>query len=133
MDHARKIETRKISALKPHPRNVRTHPAKQIRLLVNSVKHFGVTSPPLIDETDIILAGAARVIAAQKAGLDEIPVIVRRGLSEVQKIELPSSPATIGQRLPMNCRIWPPFLLPKVWILSSPDLSRPKLMLCLRT
>lgn len=85
MRHAHKIETRKTSALKPHPHHLRTHPAKQINVLVNNIKHFGLTSPPLIDENDIILAGVARVTAAQKAGLDEIPVFVRRDLSETQK------------------------------------------------
>jgi DNA modification methylase len=85
MQQPRGIEFRKSSVLKPHPRNVRKHPAKQIDLLVKSFKQFNVTQPPLIDENNVILAGAARVIAARKAGLDEIPVIVRRDLSETQK------------------------------------------------
>lgn len=78
-------EIRKLATLKPHSRNVRKHPAGQIRLLVKSIQQFGVTAPPLIDETDTILAGSARVLAAEKAGLDEIPVRVGRDLSPAQK------------------------------------------------
>ena len=78
-------EVRKLAALKPHSRNVRKHPVGQIRLLVKSIQQFGVTAPPLIDETDTILAGSARVLAAEKAGLDEIPVRVGRDLSPAQK------------------------------------------------
>ena len=85
MPGKRKIEYRAISALKPHPNNVRTHPTKQIDLLVNSINIFGVTAPPLVDEHDIILAGTARFMALQKAGYKEVPVIVMRGLSEAKK------------------------------------------------
>jgi DNA modification methylase len=85
MQRPRALEIRKLPTLKPHPRNVRKHPAKQIDLLVKSFKQFNVTQPPLIDENNVILAGAARVIAARKAGFEEIPVIVRRDLSETQK------------------------------------------------
>ena len=81
----RQIEYRKVSELKPHPKNVRAHPAKQINLLVKSIKQFGVTNPPLIDENDVILAGHARVLAVEKACLNEVPVVVLRGLSEAEK------------------------------------------------
>jgi ParB-like chromosome segregation protein Spo0J len=81
----RPIEYRKISEPKRHPKNVRTHPAKQIHLLVKSIKQFGFTNPILIDEKNVILAGHARLLAAQKADLNEVPVVVLRGLSEAEK------------------------------------------------
>ena len=81
----RQTEYRKVSELKPHPKNVRAHPAKQINLLVKSIKQFGFTNPPLIDENDMTLAGHARLLAAEKAGLNEVPVVVLRGLSEAEK------------------------------------------------
>ena len=83
--HARELETRKIGTIKPHPKNARTHPAKQIRRLVESFHQFGFTSPLLIDENNVILAGHARWQAAKEAGLKIIPVIVLRGLSEGKK------------------------------------------------
>jgi DNA modification methylase len=83
--HARELEVRKIGTIKPHPKNARTHPAKQIRRLVESFHQFGFTSPLLIDENNVILAGHARWQAAKEAGLKVIPVIVLRGLSEGKK------------------------------------------------
>jgi DNA modification methylase len=83
--HARELEARKIGTIKPHPKNARTHPAKQIRRLVESINQFGFTSPLLIDENNVILAGHARWQAAKEAGLKVIPVIVLRGLSEGKK------------------------------------------------
>ena len=83
--HARELEVRKIGTIKPHPKNARTHPAKQIRRLVESFHQFGFTSPLLIDENNVILAGHARWQAAKEAGLKIIPVIVLRGLSEGKK------------------------------------------------
>lgn len=83
--HARELEVRKIGTIKPHPKNARTHPAKQIRRLVESINQFGFTSPLLIDENNVILAGHARWQAAKEAGLKVIPVIVLRGLSEGKK------------------------------------------------
>lgn len=81
----RELERRKPSALKPHPKNVRNHPRRQIGRICASINQFGFTSPVLVDENDVILAGHARVLAALELGLDEIPIIVLRGLSEAQK------------------------------------------------
>jgi DNA modification methylase len=81
----RNLGQRKPSALKPHPKNVRNHPRRQIRRICASIKQFGFTNPALIDENDVILAGHARVLAAVELELDEIPVVVVRGLSETEK------------------------------------------------
>ena len=82
---SRKLESRKIGEIKPHPKNARTHPAKQICRLVESINQFGFTSPILVDENNVILAGHARWQAAKQAGLKVVPVIVIRGLSEAKK------------------------------------------------
>jgi len=81
----RKLERRKPGALKPHPKNVRNHPRRQIGRICVSINQFGFTSPVLIDENNVILAGHARILAAIELRLDEVPVIVLRGLSEAQK------------------------------------------------
>jgi DNA modification methylase len=83
--HSRELETRKLGAIKPHPKNARTHPAKQISRLVESINQFGFTSPLLVDENNVILAGHARWQAARQAGLKVVPVIVIRSLSEAKK------------------------------------------------
>lgn len=81
----RKIEFRNADLLVPHPKNVRNHPGEQIRRLAESIKQFGFTNAVLIDENNVILAGHARVAAAKKVGLKEVPVVVLTGLSEAKK------------------------------------------------
>ena len=49
------------------------------------MQEWGFTNPVLVDETGSIIAGHGRVLAAQKLGLAEIPVMVARGWSEDQK------------------------------------------------
>ena len=64
-----------ISSLKPHPKNPRIHPDSAIEKLERSIKEFGWTNPVLVSKEGYILAGHARIKAAQKAGLREVPVI----------------------------------------------------------
>lgn len=75
----------KISALKPYPKNARTHSPKQIRQIAKSIKEFGFTNPVLIDKDNCILAGHGRVEAAKLAGLTEVPAVVISHLSPAQK------------------------------------------------
>lgn len=58
-----------------HPKNPRIHPAGAIDKLVKSIKEFGWTNPVLMDKDNRVLAGHARIAAAQKAGVETIPVI----------------------------------------------------------
>lgn len=69
------IKTVKLSTLRPHPKNPRTHPESAITKLVKSVQEFGWTNPILVSKDGYILAGHARLKAAEKAGLKEVPVI----------------------------------------------------------
>lgn len=69
------IKTVKINELKPHPKNPRVHPDSAIDKLVRSIKEFGWTNPILVSKDGYILAGHARLKAAEKAGIQEVPVI----------------------------------------------------------
>jgi len=69
------VKTVKISELKPHPKNPRVHPDSAIDKLVRSIKEFGWTNPILVSADGYILAGHARLKAAEKAGIEEVPVI----------------------------------------------------------
>lgn len=75
----------KISALKPYPKNARTHSPKQICQIAKSIKEFGFTNPVLIDKDNCILAGHGRVEAAKLAGLTEVPAVVISHLTPAQK------------------------------------------------
>ena len=70
------IKTLPISTLRPHPENPRVHPDSAIDKLVLSLNEYGFTNPILISEDNYILAGHARLKAAQRAGLKEVPCII---------------------------------------------------------
>jgi DNA modification methylase len=84
---ARQLEVvyRPIGALKPDPRNARTHPKRQVEQLVRSIREFGFTNPVLVDELDVLIAGHGRLRAAKELGLPHVPAIILEGLSEAQK------------------------------------------------
>ncbi len=69
------VKTVKISELKPHPKNPRIHPDSAREKLKRSIKEFGWTNPILVSKDGYILAGHARLKAAEKAGIQEVPVI----------------------------------------------------------
>jgi ParB-like chromosome segregation protein Spo0J len=81
------IEIRRwpIERLKPYERNARTHSNAQINQIAASMKEFGWTNPVLVGADDGIIAGHARLMAAQKLGMKEVPVIVLAHLNEAQR------------------------------------------------
>ena len=74
-----------IEALKPDPGNARTHSPAQIAQISASIDAYGFTNPILIDETGGIIAGHGRLLAAKLKGLDRVPTITLRGLTQLQK------------------------------------------------
>jgi DNA modification methylase len=74
-----------IGRLIPYARNPRTHSESQVAQIAASIAEFGFTNPILADTNAGIIAGHGRLLAAEKLGLAEIPVIVLDHLSESQK------------------------------------------------
>jgi DNA modification methylase len=72
-------------ALKPNPRNARTHSKKQVRQIADSIVAFGFVVPLVADENGMILLGHGRLAAAIDLDLKKVPVIVLKGLSEAKK------------------------------------------------
>src|SRR5437899_9822399 len=70
-----KIEWLPISELKPDPRNPKQHSARQIKQIAESIRPFGNLVPVLIDREKKILAGHGRMLALQRLGRTEVPVI----------------------------------------------------------
>ena len=79
------IELRSITALAPYAGNARTHSDEQIEQLVRSIRRFGFTNPVLIGPDGTIVAGHARVLAAGKLDMVEVPCIVLDHLSEAEQ------------------------------------------------
>jgi DNA modification methylase len=74
-----------INQIKLNRRNSRTHSAKQIRQIANSIVAFGFTNPLLVTEDGTLIAGEGRYRAAQLLGLAKVPVIVLAGLSPARQ------------------------------------------------
>jgi DNA modification methylase len=77
-----------LSALLPYARNARTHSEDQIAQVVASIQEFGWTNPILVGGDGTIIAGHARLAAARRLKMAEVPVIVLDHLSEVQQAAL---------------------------------------------
>ncbi len=82
---ARRIEIWSLHRLTPYARNARTHSSEQVAQIAASIVEFGFTNPILVDSDAGIIAGHGRLLAAQKLGLSEVPVVILDHLSETQK------------------------------------------------
>ena len=79
---ATKVEMRAVDALMPYARNARSHPDEQVGQIAASMRRFGFTIPMLVAEDGTIISGHGRLLAAQRLGLAQVPVMVARGWSE---------------------------------------------------
>ena len=83
------IPTWNIEDLVPYKYNPRTHTDAQIDQIVASMKEFGFTNPILVDkDTREIIAGHGRLQAAQRLGLQKVPVIALAHLNEAKRHKL---------------------------------------------
>ncbi|WP_247276722.1 site-specific DNA-methyltransferase [Bradyrhizobium sp. 182] len=82
------IEYWPLDRLIPYARNARTHSPAQVAEIAGSIRAFGFSNPILVSEDADIIAGHGRLAAARKLGLTEAPVVVLRGLTEVQRRQL---------------------------------------------
>src|SRR5580700_1214966 len=73
-----------IEKVIPDPRNARTHSDVQLAAVADSIREFNWTNPILIRPDGVVIAGHARLLAAQRLGLTEVPVIEIAGLTEAQ-------------------------------------------------
>ena len=79
------IEHWPIDKLIPYARNARTHTDAQVAQVAASIVAFGWTNPILVGADGIIIAGHARLLAARKLKMTEVPVIVLDHLNETQR------------------------------------------------
>jgi DNA modification methylase len=79
------VVTWPVDRLIPYARNARTHSDEQVAQIAASIAEFGWTNPILAGSDGIIIAGHARLLAARKLGMTEVPVIVLDHLTETQR------------------------------------------------
>lgn len=80
-----KYETRKPAELIPYENNAKTHTPEQIEKIAASIQEFGFINPIIIDANNGVIAGHARLQAAQSIGLESVPVLRVEHLTEAQK------------------------------------------------
>jgi DNA modification methylase len=79
------VERWPVDKLIPFARNARTHSAEQVAQIAASIAEFGFVNPVLIGPDNVIIAGHARLLAARKLGMPEVPVIVLDHLTPTQR------------------------------------------------
>jgi ParB-like chromosome segregation protein Spo0J len=78
-------KTVSTDSLIPYARNSRTHSKEQVDKIAASIREFGFLNPIITDGNNGIVAGHGRVLAAQKLGLESLPVIEAAHLTAAQK------------------------------------------------
>lgn len=78
-------EMRAVADLVPYARNSRTHSSAQIDQVAASIRQWGWTMPVLVRAEDAtIIAGHARVLAAERLGFSEVPIVLAVGWTDEQ-------------------------------------------------
>jgi len=91
------IQMMPTARLVPYARNARTHSDQQVAQIAASMAEFGFVNPILIGADDVIIAGHGRLMAAQRLGMSEAPVIVLGHLTEAQRRALVIADNKIGE------------------------------------
>lgn len=73
-----------IGSLIAYERNPRKHSEKQLVKLMASIREFGFALPVLVDGDRMIIAGHARVEAARRLGMEQVPVLIAADWSKAQ-------------------------------------------------
>lgn len=79
------IVYRNINSIKSNAKNARTHSHKQLKQIEKSIRTYGFLNPILIGEDSVIIAGHGRLAAVKEIGIDKVPTIELKNLSEAQK------------------------------------------------
>ena len=68
----------------PYARNARVIPDSAVGKVAASIKEFGFKQPIVVDAEGVIVAGHTRLLAAERLGLDAVPVLVADDLTPAQ-------------------------------------------------
>ena len=80
-----KIEEKNVKDLIPYANNSRTHSAEQVGQIAASIKEFGFNNPILLDGDNGIIAGHGRLLGAEKLGVNKVPTIELKHLTDAQR------------------------------------------------
>jgi DNA modification methylase len=78
------IQYRAVGDLALDPRNPRQHSQRQVDQIADSIREFGFIMPVVVDDAGQVVIGHARVLAAKKLDMPQIPVVEIKHLSKAQ-------------------------------------------------
>jgi ParB-like chromosome segregation protein Spo0J len=78
------VEEWDTTQVTPYPTNVKEHPDEQVSKIAGAIKEFGWDQPIVVDGEGVIIKGHGRLLAAQRLGIQKVPVVVRRDLTAAQ-------------------------------------------------
>jgi DNA modification methylase len=78
-----KVELRKVSDIRPYDNNPRDNDAA-VEAVARSIQEFGFRQPIVVDAEGVIIVGHTRWKAAQKLGLETVPVHVATDMTPAQ-------------------------------------------------
>lgn len=99
------VEHWPLQRLIPYARNARTHDDGQVSQIAGSIAEFGFVNPILVGDDNVIIAGHGRLMAAQQLGLETVPVIVLRHLTEAQRRALVIADNKIAENAGWNAEL----------------------------
>ncbi len=82
-----KIIYKKINELKCNPNNPRKNDGA-VETVAKSIEKYGFRNPIIIDEKGVVWCGNTRLKASKMLGIDEVPCIVIKDLTEKEMTEL---------------------------------------------
>lgn len=74
-----------INKIKEYENNAKDHPEWQIAQISKSIQEFGFNDPIAINGDFQIIEGHGRYLACKKLGIEEIPCIILKNLTEAQE------------------------------------------------
>jgi len=80
-----------------YARNARIIPDSAVGKVAASIKEFGFKNPILVTKDGVIIAGHTRLLAAQRLGMDDVPVIVCADLNDAKAKALRLADNRTGQ------------------------------------
>ena len=71
--------------MRPYSGNAREHSSEQVAKIAASIERFGFNNPILVDADGIVVAGHGRLLAAQRLGLETVPVLPVGHLTDAER------------------------------------------------
>ena len=78
-----KVIAMAVKDLVPYANNPRNNEAA-VDTVAKSIKEFGFTNPIVVDSDNVVINGHTRLLAAEKLGLEKVPVIRKEDLTPEQ-------------------------------------------------